>query len=90
LTVARAADKGDLFERRVARVLYHEGAFARRRVILEPFFGERFTVTDLDVLAFEFNAALSSTISIHECKTTETRNAPSAADRLLWMTACCG
>jgi hypothetical protein len=54
-------------------------------VLLEPQFREKFVVTDLDLFAFEFNAALQATSSIVECKTTEARNAPSGADRLLWL-----
>jgi hypothetical protein len=82
---ATAPDKGALFEARAARLLMNEGAFVRRRVLLEPLFREKFVVTDLDLLSFEFNRALQSTTSIVECKATEARNAPSGADRLLWL-----
>lgn len=79
------ADKVLLFESRVARLLTSEGAFVRRRVPLEPYFGQRFAVTDLDVWAIEFNGALQATVSVIECKTTEARSAASGADRALWL-----
>jgi hypothetical protein len=78
-------DKGASFEARVARLLVNEGAFVRRRVLLEPHFGEKFAVTDLDLLAFDFSPALRLTTTIVECKAGEARNAPSGADRLLWL-----
>jgi hypothetical protein len=81
----RRDDKGDEFERRTARLLTAEGAFVRRRVTLEPRFGERFLVTDCDLVAFEIGRTLAWTMSVGECKTTEAKGSPSAADRLLWL-----
>lgn len=78
--------KGEDFEARVARLMYHEGGLARRRVNLETHFGEKFTITDVDVLVFTFSPTLDVTIAAGECKTTEARNLPSLADRLLWLT----
>lgn len=85
LAEIRAADKGELFEARVARLLYWEGAVVRRRVNLESTFNEKFNVTDVDVLALRFSANLDVQVTAGECKTTEAKNAPSAADRLLWL-----
>jgi hypothetical protein len=82
---ARREDKGEEFERRTARLLTAEGAFVRRRVTLEPRFGERFLVTDCDLLTFEISRTLAWTMAIGECKTTEAKGTPSAADRLLWL-----
>jgi hypothetical protein len=77
--------KGGAFEARVARLLAVEGAFVRTRVNLEPHFRERFTVTDLDVYAVAFTPTLAASSTVVECKTTEARNTPSAADRLMWL-----
>jgi hypothetical protein len=82
--MASKPNKGEQFESRVARVLMAEGAFVRRRVNLEDQFAERFTITDLDIMAFFISPTLGFTKVIGECKTTEARNAPSAGDRLLW------
>lgn len=80
-----APSRGELFELRVARILYAEGAFVRRRVNLDQQVGGRVQVTDLDVLAFFFDDALRLRLVTGECKTAETKNAPSAKDRLLWL-----
>lgn len=82
--MASKPNKGEQFESRVARVLMAEGAFVRRRVNLEDQFAERFTITDLDIIAFFISPTLGFTKVIGECKTTEARNAPSAGDRLMW------
>jgi hypothetical protein len=82
--VPRKVDKGQLFECRVARLLAAEGAFVRRRVNLDAQFGERFTITDVDVFSFFFSPTLHLRKVVGECKTTEAKNAPSAGDRLLW------
>ena len=77
---------GELFEARVARLLQAEGAFARRRINLETQYGEKFkTITDIDVLAFEFRPDLSARLTAVECKTTEARSQPATGDRLLWL-----
>lgn len=79
------ATPGELFELRVARLLHAEGAFVRRRVNLDQQVGGRLQVTDLDVLAFSFDDTLRLRLETGECKTAETRNAPSTKDRLLWL-----
>ena len=83
--MARAEAKGPELEARVARLLYWEGALARRRVNLEASFGERFSITDVDVMTFEFSPTLELHIRVGECKATEAKGAPSAGDRLLWL-----
>jgi len=82
--VPRSPDKGELFECRVARLIAAEGAFVRRRINLDAQFGERFTITDVDVLSFGFSATLELRKAAGECKTTDAKNAPSIGDRLLW------
>ena len=81
-----ARDKGDAFERRVARLVASEGYFVRRRVNLERHFGERLAVTDADLLVFDIGLTLDVRLSVWECKSTEAKGAPSAVDRLLWLT----
>lgn len=76
---------GALLEARVARLLHREGAFVRTDVDLNAQFRERFGVTDLDVLAFYIDQTLDVRIVNGECKTTESRSAPSSGDRLLWL-----
>jgi hypothetical protein len=80
-----AAAPGELFELRVARLLHAEGAFVRRRVNLDQQVGGRLQVTDLDVLAFDFDDTLRLRVETGECKTAEAKNAPSTKDRLLWL-----
>lgn len=82
--MAAPSNKGSVFERRVARLLAAEGAFVRRRVNLDAHFGERFTITDIDILALYISPTLSIQTVAGECKTTEAKGAPSAGDRLLW------
>lgn len=77
------ANRGEQYECRVARVLHHEGAVVRRAVDLNLQFGERFTVTDVDVLALTFLPSLRRQVTICECKTT-TGSGPTAGDRILW------
>jgi len=79
-----AVTRGDLYELRVARLLFWEGAFVRRAIDLNMHFGEEFTVTDVDILAVRFTRDLAVRTSIGECKTTEAKSAPKATDRLLW------
>jgi hypothetical protein len=81
-----AKDKGDAFERRVARLLASEGYFVRRRVNLERHFGERLAITDADLLVFDIGLTLDVRVGVGECKATEARGAPTAVDRLLWLT----
>src|SRR4051812_2038653 len=83
--MAAGPSTGELFELRVARLLHAEGAFVRRRVNLDQQIGTRMQVTDLDVLAFFFDDTLRLRLEAGECKTAETKSAPSTKDRLLWL-----
>jgi hypothetical protein len=79
-------DPGSLFECRVARLLNREGRFVRRRVdITRWVHPERVQVTDIDLLALDFDATLRLTREIGECKTTEARGVPKEIDRMLWL-----
>ncbi len=46
--MARAVNKADAHELRIARLLYAEGSFVRRAIDLNLRFCEDLTVTDLD------------------------------------------
>lgn len=80
------ATEGQKYECRVARLLHHEGALVRRAVDLQLHFGEKLTVTDIDVLAISFSPTLRRHVTVCECKTGTGKSAPSAGDRLLWST----
>lgn len=80
----RKPDKGELLELRLARLLFAEGAFVRRSVDLRVEFGAEFTVTDIDVMAMTFLDDLAVRTLLAECKSGLSKNAPRAADRLLW------
>jgi hypothetical protein len=77
---------GDRYECRVARLLFAEGTFVRRKVDLQIHFNEPFQITDIDVLVLATDERLQTTLRLGECKTSEAKNAPNAADRLLWNT----
>jgi hypothetical protein len=84
MAAARRPDKGQMLELRLARLLFAEGAFVRRSVDLRVEFGAEFTVTDIDVMALTFQKDLAVRTVIAECKSGLSKNAPKAADRLLW------
>jgi hypothetical protein len=83
--MARAVNKADSHELRIARLLYAEGSFVRRAIDLNLRFGEDLTVTDLDILALRFNEDFSVHLSIGEVKTALGKKGPKLADRLLWL-----
>ncbi|MGE0026759.1 MAG: hypothetical protein AB7O78_03125 [Thermoleophilia bacterium] len=69
----------------MARLLVAEGAFVRRRVDLQRNWGDRFTITDIDLYVLRFTQPLLVRLSVGECKTTEAKSAPGIPDRLLWV-----
>lgn len=74
------------FESRVARLLNRQGAYVRRRVDIDRWVHPaRVQITDLDVLAIDFDVELKATKTIAECKTGEAKSAPSELDRMLWL-----
>jgi hypothetical protein len=76
--------KGDLWELRVARLLFAEGWFVRRSVNLTGHFGANFTATDIDIFGISFDPSLRAHRTIGECKTSESKSGPQPADRAIW------
>ena len=83
--MAKGVTKGDMYELRLARMLYAEGAFVRRGINLNMRFGEDLTVTDLDIYALSFSGDLESSLTIAEAKSAAGKKGPKLADRLLWL-----
>lgn len=83
---AGAMPDGALIEARVAQVWFWEGFFARHDVDLwHHFEPEPLTVTDLDLLAFDFNPQLSRSKYIGEVKSGTGKSAAKPLDRLVWL-----
>jgi hypothetical protein len=81
---ADGVDAGADFERRVARLEFAEGALARLRVpVRVDADAGRQELTDLDVLALDFDNRLRLTRSVLECKSG--RGQSGEGDRLLWL-----
>ena len=76
---------GQELELRVARVEFAEGAFTRTQVIVpDPAASPgRDVLTDLDVMALDFDSRLRHSLSVFECKSG--RGQAQEADRLLWL-----
>lgn len=73
-------------EARVAQLWFWEGYFARRGINLEKHYHpDPLLITDLDLMAFDFNPQLARTKHIGEVKTGTSRNAPKPLDRLIWL-----
>lgn len=79
-----AASTGEDFERRVARIEFAEGALARLRV---PVFVDadlgKTQLTDLDIVAVDFDSRLRISRSLLECKSGAGQSGE--GDRLLWL-----
>lgn len=79
-------DAGAVAEIRVARAWYWDGYFVRRGVDLQHRFGpDVSTITDLDVLGYSFDEALSHHKQVGEVKTGKSGSTPRPLDRALWM-----
>jgi len=77
---------GDELELRVAHVWFVEGSFTRRAINLRyAEAGETKDITDVDLLALDFDGALRATLAIGESKGGTGRNAPSPIDRSMWL-----
>jgi hypothetical protein len=77
---------GDELEMRLARLWFWEGSFSRRGINLQQHFtDENFTITDLDLLAFEITGQLSARRGIGEAKSGTGKDAPKPMDRCLWL-----
>lgn len=81
---ADGGSEGQDFERRVARLEFAEGALARLRV---PVFVDadlgKTQLTDLDVVAVDFDSRLQVSRSLLECKSGAGQSGE--GDRLLWL-----
>ena len=79
-------NKGDEVEARVAQLWFWEGYYARRGIDLRRhFFSETLTVTDLDLLAYDFSPMLGVAKTIGEVKTGTGKSAPKPLDRIVWL-----
>jgi len=77
---------GEQLEARVAQLWFWEGFYSRRGVDLQRYFWpEHLQVTDLDLLAFDFNPYLSRSRYIGEVKSGTGKSAPKALDRLICL-----
>jgi hypothetical protein len=82
----KAPDPGEILEARVAQLWYWEGFYSRSAVDLtRHFHPEPLQITDLDLLAFDFNPQLSRSKYIGEVKSGTGKSAPKALDRLIWL-----
>ena len=73
-------------EARVAQLWFWEGFYARHGVDLQHHFEpEPLQVTDLDLLAFDFNPQLSRSKYIGEVKSGTGKSAAKPLDRLIWL-----
>jgi hypothetical protein len=71
---------------RFARCAFWEGSYARRGIDLERHFASSpLTITDLDLLALEFNAQLQLVKTVGEAKSGTGKSAPKPLDRALWL-----
>ncbi|WP_011690843.1 hypothetical protein [Arthrobacter sp. FB24] len=77
---------GDKVEARVAQVWFWEGFYSKRGIDVQAEYGGDLTqITDLDLLAFDFNPALRMRKFIGESKSGSGKSAPKALDRMIWQ-----
>lgn len=82
----RGLNAGTQAEVRVAQAWFWDGYYVRRGVDLQHRFGsEVSTITDLDILGYTFDPALSYHKRIGEVKTGKSSSTPKPLDRALWM-----
>lgn len=85
-SAATGLSPGEELEMRLARVWFWEGSFTRRGISLQQHFtDENFTITDLDLLAFEVTGQLALRRVIGEAKSGTGKDAPKPMDRCLWL-----
>ena len=84
----KSPEKGSELERRVGRVEFAQGALVRLRwpVFSPGASADRRILTDVDVMAIDYDARLRHSISIYECKSI--RGAKGEPDRLMWLVGC--
>lgn len=78
------ASKGADLERRVGRVEFGDGSLVRLRWPVPSPADSMRAITDVDVLAIDFDSRLRPQVSIIECKSI--RGQAGEQDRLLWLT----
>jgi hypothetical protein len=77
---------GDIIEARVAQVWFWEGFYSKRGIDVQTEYGgDQTQITDLDLLAFDFNPALRIRKFIGESKSGSGRSAPKVLDRMIWQ-----
>ncbi len=82
----RAINLGTEVEIRVARVWFWEGYYARRGISLQRHYQTiPLQVTDLDLIAVEFDPQLRLRRFVGESKSGASRHAPKPLDRVLWL-----
>jgi hypothetical protein len=75
-----------MVEARVAQLWFWEGFYARSGIDLQRHFQpETLQVTDLDLLAFDFNPQLARSKYIGEVKTGTGKSAAKPLDRIIWL-----
>lgn len=79
-------EPGDVMEARVAQLWFWEGFYARRGINLQHHYDpEPLQVTDLDLLAFDFDPGMIRRKYIGEVKTGTGRSAAKPLDRSIWL-----
>jgi len=79
-------DAGAQLEVRVAQAWFWDGYYVRRGVDVQHRFGaDVSTVTDLDLLAFSLDQALTPHTYVGEVKSGKSNNTPKPLDRTLWV-----
>jgi hypothetical protein len=79
-------DPGEALEARVAQLWFWEGYFARRAVNLQRHYDpEPLQVTDLDLLAYDFDPHLVRSKLIGEVKGGTGRSVAKPLDRIIWV-----
>lgn len=79
-------EPGDVMEARVAQLWFWEGYYSRRGINLEHQYDpEPLQVTDLDLLAYDIDPALSRHKHIGEVKTGTGKSAAKPLDRTVWL-----
>ena len=83
---SKPLNKGDEMEMRVARLWFWEGYFSRCKINLQRYYHpEPLLVTDLDLMAYDFEPSLRVKRTIGEVKAGTAKNAQKPLDRIIWL-----
>lgn len=83
---SKPLNKGDEMEMRVARLWFWEGYFSRCKINLQRYYHpEPLLVTDLDLMAYDFEPSLQVKRTIGEVKAGTGRSAQKPLDRIIWL-----